>query len=173
MSFIRIASLAAVVLGGGYIGMLFASRLAWRAKQLEQLILIITQIGFNINFLKMPLAKALSGAASGRYGEVGQVFLSAADGIADEGMAPSAALERAVLRSRSNLCITDEDIEILMEFAKNLGLGDVKSEMNNIDAAQARLTLARSMAEGERESKSKLCKGMGLLCGMLVALILL
>ncbi len=173
MSFIRVVSALAIILGGGYIGMLFAARLTGRAKQLEQLKLIISRIGFNINFLKMPVAKALVQAVSGRCDAVGSVFDIAANEIVQEGLPPSAALERAVLSSRNALCITDDDIDILMEFAKSLGLGDTQSEMNNIDAAQARLTLAQSIAEGERDQKAGLFRGMGLLGGMFVALMLL
>lgn len=169
---VRIVAAAAVVLGGGYIGMLFASRFVVRVGQIEQLQLIITQIGFNIEFLKMPVAKALSSAALGRRGAVGRIFSDAAERISVEGLSPSAALERTVLENRSFLCITEEDIGVLTEFASNLGLGDIESEMNNIGAAKARLSLAKSVAEGERDQKAKLHRGMGLLGGMFVALIL-
>ncbi len=169
---LRVVAAGVVILGGGYIGMLFAMRLIVRVRQIEQLQTIITQIGFNIDFLKMPVANALSMAASGHNNIVGQIFSVAAEGISKDGLSPSAALERAILSNRNSLCITHEDIEILTEFAKGIGLGDAEYEMNNVGIAKARLCLAQREAEGDCAQKVKLRKGMGLLGGMLVALIL-
>ncbi len=173
MSPLRVLAALVIVLGGGYIGMLFAAKLTLRVKQLDQLLMMVRQIGFNISFLKMPISEAISSAASSRHGAAAQIFKDAAEDIKSGKISVLAAIERALASCRGGLCITDDDTEILTELARNLGRGDAEYEMNNINAAQAKLELARSMAQSEREQKAKLSKGMGLLCGMLVALILL
>ena len=64
------------------------------------------------------------------------------------------------------------DLEFSREFAKNLGKGDVDSEINNIKAACAKLTLAKARAEGELARRGKLWRGMGMLGGMLLVILL-
>ncbi|MBQ3573355.1 MAG: stage III sporulation protein AB [Clostridia bacterium] len=169
---VRIIAAAVVVMGGGYIGLLFSSRLAVRVSQIEQLLCALTQIEFNISFLKMPISKALSAAACGNKGAIGRIFSEVARQIKELNISPSVAFERAVMGNRSSLCILKEDMEIVSEFAKNLGKGDVDSEINNIKAACAKLTLAKARAEGELARRGKLWRGMGMLGGMLLVILL-
>lgn len=169
---LKIIAAAAVILGGGYVGLLLAANLDVRAKQIEQFRLALTHMGFCISFLKMPVAQALRGAARSCSGAVGRVLSGAAEEIYSSGAAPSAAMERAVLKNRSALCISDSDAEIIREFAANLGTGDTENEMGNINAACARLAVAQTAAEGDRDRRGKLWRGMGLLCGMFAAVLL-
>ena len=60
----------AVVLGCGYIGVVFASRMEARVRQLEALEAMLTQLAFNIGFLALPLSEAMRQAASGQRGVV-------------------------------------------------------------------------------------------------------
>lgn len=170
-STIKILASAAVIMGGGYIGILFASTLDMRVKQLEQIRLAIEQLGFSIGFLKMPLSDALFGAGKSRDGAVGRILSGAADKI-KKNISPSAAFERAVLENRSSLCVLKEDLEILMEFAKNLGTGDTDSELSNINAACARLKIAQATAEADRGRRGKMWRGIGFLFGMLIVVLL-
>ncbi len=169
---LKIIASAAVVLGGGYIGILFASTLAVRAKQLEQMRLAIEQIGFSISFLRLPVAEAVAGAGKSRDGAVGRVLSRVAEEIRKENISPAAAFERAVLKNRASLCLSKNDLEILADFAGNLGTGDEKSELSNINAACARLKLAQDEAEGDFYRRGRLWRGMGLLCGMLAVVLL-
>ena len=169
---IRIIASAAIVMGGGYIGLLFSSRLATRVAQIEQFICALTQIEFNISFLKMPITKALFAASSSNEGTVGRIFAEVAEQIKALNISPSVAFERAVLKNRDCLCVLKEDMEIISEFAKNLGRGDVDSEVNNIRAACAKLKLAKERAVGDLEGRGKLWRGMGMLGGMFLVILL-
>ncbi len=169
---LKIIASAVVVLGGGYIGILAAAELETRVRQIEELLGALSQIGFNISFLKMPLSRAIRGVADGQRGAVGGLLGSVAKQIAEDGVSPDTAFERAIRKSRGSLCIGKGEIEILSEFTKNLGRGDTESEINNINLACAKLTLARDNARGELSQKGKLWRGMGLLGGMLVVVLL-
>lgn len=169
---LRIIAAIVVVMGGGYIGIVFSSRLAARVLQIEQIICALAQIEFNISFLKMPITRALSTAVSGKKGAVGRIFSEAAKQIEKSNISPSIAFEKAVLENRNSLCILKEDMEIISEFTKNLGKGDVDSEINNIKAACAKLKLAKERAEGELAQRGKLWQGMGMLGGMFLVILL-
>lgn len=171
-STVRIIAAAVVVMGGGYIGLLFSSRLAVRVSQIEQILRALLQIEFNISFLKMPITRALSAAACGNRGAVGRIFSETAEQIKELNISPSVAFERAVLGNRNSLCILKEDMEIVSEFTKNLGKGDVESEINNIKAACAKLKLAKERAECELAQRGKLWRGMGMLGGIFLVILL-
>lgn len=167
---IRVAAAGIVVLGGGYIGSLAASVFSVRAAQLEQLCLVLTQISFNIGFLKLPVAQAVLGAAKSRGGTVSRMFLDAADEMKD--VSPSVAFERSLRRNRGSLCLSAEDMEILRSFSENLGAGDTESEIDNIKAACAKLKLAQDIAAAERDRRGRLWRGVGFLGGMFAAVML-
>ena len=170
---IKTAAAIITVLGGGYIGRLGASYYSVRAAQLEQFMAALVQLEFNIGFLKIPAARALCLAGGSRRGAVGRILKEAAEDMGELKKTPSDAWRDAMIRNKSSLCITDEDKEILIQFADNLGCGDVESERSNIRAACAKLELADKTAKGERDRMSRLLKGVGMLGGMLVAVLLL
>lgn len=169
---IKTAAVIITVLGGGYLGRLAASYYTVRTAQIEQFEQALTQLEFSIVFLKLSTACALSRAGKSRCGAVSSVLTEASDDIASLKKTPSEAWEDALNRNKSRLCITREDAEILMRFAENLGGGDTESERNNIRAACARLGIAKQSAKAESERMCRLLKGMGMLGGMLVSVLL-
>lgn len=169
---LKAVSAAVIVMGGGYIGGLLASRYSVRAVQLRQLSGAMEQLSFNIGFLKMPAATALAETGRSGRGAISSVLTYASEKITS-GRTPAEAWEEAIRRYSGKLCLTEEDSEILSVFARSLGIGDVESELSNIRAASARLKLALSNAEAERDRMSRLTRGAGYLGGMLAAVILL
>lgn len=167
----KLIAAAILVMGGGYLGILFASGLATRVNQIEEMRLALMRMSFNISFLKMPVKEALTNAAKTSKGGIYRVLIDAANMI-NEGLSPACAWERAILKNRSSLCLKSTETDILNEFANNLGRGDTENEINNIKATCAKLTLSQTVAEGERDSKGKLWRGAGVLAGMFVAVLL-
>lgn len=170
---LKTAAAAIIVLGGGYIGTLAASYYSVRAAQIEQFIAALVQIEFNIGFLKIPASKALNLAANSRRGAVGRILKEVSEDMDRFKKPPPDAWREAMRRNKPSLCITGEDAEILIQFADNLGCGDVESERGNIRAACAKLELAERSAKAERDRMSRLLKGVGMLGGMLIAVLLL
>ncbi len=170
---LKIFALVAIVVGGGYIGILVSSGFDIRVKQIEQLRLAIEQMGFSIGFLKMPVSEALQGAGRARRGAVGRILLSAADELIKDSSSSSDAFDRAVRENKASLCLKREDMDILIDFAQKLGTGDVENELSNINAAIARLKVAQTEAEGERDKKSGMWRGFGFLGGIFVVILLL
>lgn len=169
---VRIIAAVITILGGGYLGMLAAARFDVRVRQLDQLRLALGGLEFSIGFLKLPLANAIDGAAKAREGAIRDMLLSASKDI-ESGISPSAALERAILKSRPRLALKSDDIEIITEFAIRLGTGDTSSELCNIKAASVKLKLAYDEAVSERDSKAKLWRGVGLLAGCFAVIMLI
>lgn len=170
---IKTVSAISLIVGGGYLGYTGALFYKIRLTQLNQFREGLVQLKFNISFLKMPIASALSGAGECRKGVVCKIIKETSKNISEKNMIPKTAWKEAIENNNVGLCISDEDKIILSEFFDNLGKGDVESECRNIDAAYAKLTSAGEDAKGEAERMYKLFKGLGLLGGMLAAVILL
>lgn len=168
---LRLGAAMVTVLGGGYGGMIVASKLSIRAAQLEEMHSALTQISFNIGFLRLPAASAVGEAAKTKNGAVGRLFKLAAEDM--KSLSPSVAFERALLKSRRDLCLTEEDTRILTDFASSLGKGDTESELNNISAACAKLKVALVGAEADRDRRGRLWRGVGFLLGIFAAIMLL
>lgn len=168
----KVVASAILVLGGGYVGILASSVFSVREKQLNRLISIITRMDFNMGFLHMNIADAMSNAAGCENGTISNAFRIAAERMRHDGISPGAALENVLRDYDSEFCLTEGDRGILLEFAENLGIGDTESECNNIKAACAKLSIASSEAKGEAEQRGKLWRGLGFLGGIFAAIIL-
>lgn len=169
---VKVIASVIVIIGGGYIGMLMSSRLSVRIMQIEEIDNAVTQLGFNISFLKMSVAKAVLSVAKSRSGAIGEILKEASVQMTKSNATPDIAFKRAVAINGHRLCITESDRNILKEFVENLGKGDTESEMNNINAVRAKLKVAEGEARGEKEKKGKLWQGAGLLGGILIVVLL-
>lgn len=161
-----------VVLGFGYLGIIMSSVLSVRVKQIDILLLVLGRLEFNIGFLNMPIGDAMKHSASLAKGVIGNVFASAAKEINEGDVDPKTALSREMRRYSLDLCLNDEDKEVLLVFSDNLGKGDMKRELNNIKCAMAKLKVLKEAAEGETKRRGKLYKSVGFLIGLFIAIIL-
>ena len=163
----------AVVLGCGYIGVVFASRLEARVRQLEALEAMLTQLAFNIGFLALPLSEAMRQTASGQCGVVRRLLeqvTARLSGRPETTM--KQAWEEAIRRQAGALCLKQPEMDALYAFAAHLGLGDGRDALDNIQLTAAKLKLARESAQAERTRDGKLCRGLGFLTGMLIVILL-
>lgn len=163
----------AVVLGCGYIGVVFASRMEARVRQLEALEAMLTQLAFNIGFLALPLSEAMRQASSGQRGVVRRLLEQVTGLLAGRPeITMKEAWEEAIRRQTGGLCLKQPEMDALYAFAAHLGQGDSKDALDNIQLTAAKLKLARESAQAERARDGKLCKGLGFLTGMLIVILL-
>ena len=169
---LRIISFGIIVLCGGYLGTVLSSAFSVRIRQLNQLIYVINQMWFNMGFLKMTVADAMSEAAKLSKGAIKNIFCDSALIIKESGQKPSAAVERGFIKYKDDLCLSKEDRGIIEEFAHLLGTGDKENEENNVKAVIAKLTVSLEEAENQWKSKGKVWRGLGYLGGLFLAIIL-
>ena len=81
--------------------------------------------------------------------------------------------ERALHRFSDELFLTCDDIGVLLDFSKNLGSGDRSCEKNNIRHALSRLKIAEDEAREVAVRNEKMCRGLGLLAGVFVVIVLI
>lgn len=170
----HIAAYAAILIGCAYLGALFASKFKKRVEQLTELKCALAQLEFDIDFLNTPIYESLEKAAERSSGGVALVFAYIARRLRDERCVNMGKLwMRAVRLYRTELFLSDEDIKILTDFAENLGCGNREKEMNNIKAAVMRLGVAENEARTAASGGVRMYRGLGILCGVFLVIVLL
>ncbi len=162
-----------MLFGCGYLGILFSYKFKRRVKQLEELQRAMTELEYNMDFVTMTVSDALSSVSNNCETELKYVFLYVAERLKNN---PGSDMERvwrrAVDKYRQALVLSGEDIELLMDFSKTLGMGNREKEKNNIKFTSARLKLAEDEARAELEQNSKMYRGLGFLLGIFIVIIL-
>lgn len=162
-----------VILGGGYLGMIYASRFDSRVRQLEAFRGALNQLEFDIRFLSLPLTEAMEKVAESQSGAVGKIFRETAGSLSRcKGTQVSAVWKAAMDKYRSQLCLTEQDLQAVSSFSHSLGSGDTESEIGNIRAAQMRLSVAEDAARAQAQKNGRLYRGLGFLAGIFAAVLL-
>ncbi len=162
-----------VVLGCGYIGLVLASMMDSRIKQIEETEGIFRQLAFNITFLSMPFAQALSEASGTQKGAVAELFLSLAMEIEDNPEKPLPQSFQCVAGKAVGIDMKEPERDIIIEFLSRAGKGDRQEMADGIRLTLAKLETKREELLDKQKRDGKMCRGLGFLTGMLIVLILL
>ncbi len=171
---LKILSGAVVFLGCGYLGILFSKRFKNRVTQLAEMQRVMTELEHCIEFLGMTVADALAVISKNCDTELKLVFMYVAERLkSSPGSNMEGVWQRGIDKYRQALILNNEDIEIIINFSKNLGLGNREKEKNNIRVTLMRLKLAEDEARAELEQNSKMYRGLGFLFGIFVVIVLI
>ncbi len=163
-----------VILGCGYIGMSFASRMNDRISQLEEFEKIFSLLAFNIEYMAIPINEAIVKVRSSASGVIRNILEQTLEFLAIYNDIPfSDAWRRAVKMSERDLFLTKEEIKILLDFSLDVGKGDCEHTVNSVKLTIAKIKHAKETAIAEKNKNSKLYKGTGFLLGIFIVLILL
>ena len=170
---VRLAANAIILIGCAYVGIMFATSLKKRVSQLEELQHMIKQMEFDIDFLNTPLCESLRRISGMCRGGVKDVVEYVSFHLSENKCVDMHAIwKKALERFDSELALTDEDKKIILDFSKNLGCGDRIREKNNIEAAAMRLSVAETEARSNAAKNVKMYRGLGILTGILIVIIL-
>ncbi|MEG2380157.1 MAG: stage III sporulation protein AB [Oscillospiraceae bacterium] len=170
---IKIIAATIIVASSAYIGMYMASRFDVHVKQLESFQKALAQLEFEITFLNLTVVDALAKISGNRSGTIKKIFSMTSENLKNNrSLSVFSAWKMAIDNHKNMIYITKDEIEILNDFALNLGTGDKSSEISNIKVTCLKLKVAEDMAREEREHNTKLYKGMGILTGLLVVILI-
>lgn len=159
--------LGAVMVGCacGYLGLKKSLTLKRRAKSLldisVSLEMLESEISFSVNKLKKAFMRV------DRNG----IFSAAAEDMDEKGV--KKAWETAVNSSKSRLCLTDADEDILMMLGKNIGKTDTDDQIKNIKYIKKMISEQCKQAEGEYNRLGKMYRNGGVLAGLMLIIILI
>ncbi|MBR5614163.1 MAG: stage III sporulation protein AB [Clostridia bacterium] len=171
---IKLITGAVVLAGCAALGMFFASGFRRRVQQLVELENVFAQLEFDIDYLSIPLDESFEKAAKNSCGAISEMFLYITDRLRKNRCCDMQMVwKRAIDRSKDDLFLSDDDKRILTDFSKTLGSGNKEKEKNNIKMTLMRLKLAEDEARTAAECNVKMYRGLGILTGVFIVIVLI
>ncbi len=168
---LRFLALGVMVLCCMTLGQLWAMRLESRYRELEGIRAGLRALVTEIEYARKPLPRAWRDLAEAYGGPCASLFSSAADAFGGEEAETAGAAWMAALH-RSDLHLTRQDWRILASLGGVLGVSGGADQVDHLRAVDERL--GEQMKEARRHSRrrGKLSRSLGLLGGVLLAVIL-
>ena len=133
----------------------------------------LRQLLFNIQFLNMPLSQSFLNISKNEKNVVGEMFEYIGKGMCESKSDMCNLWKDALDLYKDELLLREEEIQILIDFAKRLGTGDRNNETSNIECTVLRLKSMEEEALNEKMGNVKMFRGMGLLTGIFIVIMLL
>lgn len=172
--FLRICASVFVIVGCGWMGMQYGSGFGRRVRQLQELQNTMLQFEYDIDYLGIPIEQTIEKLSKNSGGELREVFSYMAKRLKN---GPVFSMEnlwmRALERFGDEFMLTEADIQILRDFARLLGTGSRENELNNIKVTMMRLKIAEDEARAQASKNSKMYRGLGILLGVFLVIILI
>ncbi len=170
----KILAAAIILVGCACLGRMFGAAYKKRVSQIVEFENVLTQLEFDIDFLNVTLADSFLKIERNCEKGVKDVVAYIRERILEDRCADMKKLwERALGLFRDELFLSDDDVGILLDFSKNLGSGDRFCEKNNIRHALSRLKVAENEAREVATRNEKMCRGLGLLAGVFIVIVLI
>ena len=181
---IQFVASAFIIIGCTYIGTYFGEKLSIRVLQLSNFQSALEILKFNILFLNLPLAEALYKVSKSQptseksRGSIGRIFKSMSVEISRSNAinghsSVQNAWEISLAKERQKLNLSEEEIQTFAEFVSRLGSGDRDDQTGNIEITSAKLAVFETEARENAKKNTKLYRGLGLLSGLLIVILLL
>lgn len=163
-----------LLFSSGSIGYLIALRYGLRVKQIDYFISSMNSLENDILYYSTPLPIAMKRVASRSHKSIAWIFeetwrqLSCRDGYGiDE------TWKNVINKNKDILSLTKDDIEIIIDFAKELGLGNKESQQKHFEYTKVLLAEQKSKAVKDKEKNGKMFNRLGVLLGLAIVIILI
>ena len=172
--FLKVCASIFILVGCGWMGMQYGIGFGRRVRQLQELQNSMMQFEFDIDYLGTPVEQTIEKLSKSTSCELREFFSYLADRLRG---GPVFSMEnlwmRALDRYSDELMLTEADIQILRDFARLLGTGNREKELNNIKVTSMRLKIAEDEARALAAKNSKMYRGLGILLGVFLVVILI
>lgn len=169
---IKTIAIILIIISASKIGFAFASRLDRRRDTLIGFKDALALMEGEIAFAKNSPADAFLHLSRQCAGVVGSFFGYIHKKMVCEKLSAAQAWDEATDKYSSKMCITNEDATLMRQFCLRLGKSDVENELKNIYNTTVKLNMQLASAQNECDTNKKIYKSGGILCGILLAVLL-
>lgn len=124
-----------------------------------------------INYSLTPLPEAFESVSRRTLGEISLFFQKMSELLRTSGKTMEKLEDSELSRILKESCLNEKDIKMVVEFVKNLGLGDKESQISNICLQVENLEQEIETAKEQEKSNGKLFKTLGVLTGIFIIVI--
>ncbi|MFO8059155.1 MAG: stage III sporulation protein AB [Bacillota bacterium] len=170
---LKLFGLGLIMMAGMVTGQLCFMQLESRYRDLESVRSGLRALISEIEYTRKPLPDAWRELAEMHGGAVARIFGRAAELFGSEGAYTAGAAWVESLRQCSGeLSLTAEDLRILASLGPCLGTSGGADQIRHLQAADERLSDQMNEAREDSRRRGKLFRSLGLLGGILVAVVL-
>ncbi|MBZ4644733.1 MAG: stage sporulation protein [Clostridia bacterium] len=155
-------------------GYSLANKYAKRPEELRALQAALQMLEAEIVFSVNPLPDAFEKISRYVPESIKQIFEYSSHLLKQRtGMTAREAWALSINKLSRDMHLQKEDKEILIAFGNSLGCSDRENQIKNIHLACSKLSMEEKKAEVLKEKNERLYKNLGLLGGLLIALLLI
>lgn len=163
-----------LLFSSGAIGYLISLRYGMRVKQLDYFIASLNSLENDILYYSTPLPIAMKRVAKRSHKSIAWIFEETWKQLSSrEGYGIDETWKDVINKNSDLLSLGKEDIEIIIDFAKELGLGNKATQEKHFDYTKILLTEQKSKAIEQKENNGKMFNRLGVLLGLAIVIILI
>lgn len=152
-----------------FFGFFKAIALKKRCRNLLELKMVLESLKVHIGFLKENLGSALILASKNHT--VFKLFKDCSDSLINSGI--DEAWAKSLNKNKVSFCFTDEDLNILKKFSKELGKTDSKNQIRHLDFISELISQLYLKADNDLKNKYTVYSSMGVVIGSFLVLLLI
>lgn len=155
------------------IGLFAANAYAQRPREIRQLGIALQLLETEICYGAIALPIALDRVANRVRGPVGQLFKRASSHLSTEdGLSTEDSWRRAVEQIWSQTTMKKSEKEILLHLGSVLGKSEKEDQRKHIRLTLTNLQQEELTAREEQQKYEKMCRSLGILCGLLAVILM-
>lgn len=165
---------AILLLSSSTIGYLMALRYSLRVKQLTYFINALNTLETEILYYLTPLPIAMKRVSDRSHSSISWIFEETWSMLSSkEGYEIDEIWKKVINECIDNLSLSKEDIEIIIDFAKELGFGNKDTQNKHFQYTKELLKEQKRKANNEREKNGRMFNKLGVLLGLAIVIILI
>lgn len=161
-----------LIAGLGFLGILKASRIKRRPKELRDVINAIALLDTEIVWGITPLPEAF-GILKERTEKPWDQFFAELEGRLLKGENTRTSWLDTVKKLRNRFCLEEDDWKVIMDISKGLGRSDKNEQHKQLDLAQKHLAAIREIASEDADKKAKMWSYLGFLSGAALVILII
>ncbi len=156
------------------IGFLIAFRYSLRVKQIEYFISSLNSLENDILYYSTPLPIAMKRVSEKSHKSIAWIFEETWKRLSNkDGYSIDKTWHEVIYKNMDILSFSNEDIEIITCFAKELGLGNKETQNKHFQYTKSLLTEQKRKANKEKERNGRMYNRLGILLGLAIVIILI
>lgn len=169
---LKLFGAALIVLSGTMLGMLKAKRLADRPLQIRRFVRILGQLETEITYGYTPLPEALAKIGSQASEPFASIFSELATRLAREEAAVMDIWQQTMVRRWPLTAMRSGEKEIIVQLGLTLGTTDREDQIKHLHLAAKQLESLEIEAAEDRRRYERMWRSLGLLGGLLIAIMM-
>lgn len=163
-----------LVFSSSTIGYLISLRYGLRVRQLDYFISSLNSLENDILYYSTPLPVAMERVARKSHKSISWIFEETWKELSNkEGYEIDDTWKKVINKNTDYLSLSEKDIEVIIDFAKELGFGNKETQEKHFEYTKLLLNEQKNKAVKEKEKNGKMFNRLGVLLGLAIVIILI